>query len=239
EEGELDPLHDGPLEGDVGVAPGAELRVEPEVLVAHVEPAHVPAHAVDDDDLAVVAEVEAEPAAPRAPPAEPGDAHAGLVQLLEVPLREVVAADLVVEEVDADARAGLLDQPPLELPAQAVVADDVELGEDVALGRLDPREDGVEGGPAVDEEAEVVAARERERGELLERPELDAPAVVGPPLGVGDVVGQEAAAGVLQAHLDRPVEVAERPDVFAELDAPEDPVERERDEGDGEEGEDP
>jgi hypothetical protein len=44
----------------VGVAPGAQVRVQPEVLVADVVAADPAGNAVDDHHLAVIAEVELE-----------------------------------------------------------------------------------------------------------------------------------------------------------------------------------
>jgi hypothetical protein len=52
-------MHDGAREAHEGVAPCAHLTV-PEVLVPDVDPAEERHLAVDDDELAVVAEVDLE-----------------------------------------------------------------------------------------------------------------------------------------------------------------------------------
>ena len=126
---------------------------------------------------------------------------------------------------------------PLVAPSDVVVVDDVELGQDVGLGRVDPGEEGLERRVAVHQQLDVVAAREGERGHLVERPHLADLAGVGLAVAVGLGAGGEEEGlerplgGPLEAVRDAGVELAERREVVLELGPPEDPVEGERDEG--------
>jgi hypothetical protein len=95
--------------------------------------------------------------------------HAGAAQPVQVCPRQAVAADLVVQQVDAHARCGALQQPFAQLAADAVVAQDVELHQHVLAGRGDAGEDGREGGRAVDQQRSVIAVGEGQLGQAFER----------------------------------------------------------------------
>lgn len=162
EKDQLDGLHGGATEAEVGVAPGAEALAFAEVFVADIQSAHEGLAAVDDDDLAVVAEVQLQARPPVAVGAEGAGLDAGVLHLAQVGFGEFVGTELVEEEVDAHAFAGLLDEGVLESGADPVAFDDEEIDEDVAVGLLDGAEEGVEGGLAVDEDLDLVAVDLRE-----------------------------------------------------------------------------
>ena len=136
-ERKLRPQRGRPLDPDVGVPPGTDLGVAGEVLVADVEaadPRHLP---VDHHDLAMVPEIELEPVARALSGMELVNFDPRGAELVDVGARQIVAADLVVEEAHPDPGLGPLDQVGLELAADAVVVDDVVLDQDVLPGRID------------------------------------------------------------------------------------------------------
>jgi hypothetical protein len=122
---------------------------------------------------------------------------AGGVELLEVAAGELVGADLVVEEVNADAGLRAVDEGLLEALADAVVFDDVEVDQEVVLGGGDGFEDGLEGLLAVDEQGQFIAAGEGQSAEDLRGA---AEGVVGLDLVVAEaavhVFGQLAELGI-------------------------------------------
>ena len=67
----------GPCDLHVRVAPRADLRIFAEILVADIVPADKSRPAVDDDDLAMVAEVELEAVGVALAGVERADLHAG------------------------------------------------------------------------------------------------------------------------------------------------------------------
>jgi hypothetical protein len=76
-----------------------------------------------------------------------------------------VAADLVVDKIDAHSPAGFPLEEITEAVAEIVVVNDEKLHKDVALRRLDRLENGPEGLVAVDEQdvsCEALGAKARE-----------------------------------------------------------------------------
>ena len=71
-------------------------------------------------------------------------------QCTQVFLGKFVAADAVVEKIDADAGGEFGQQMLLQFAADFIVVDDEELNQNVVLGGLDALEDGVERGGPVD-----------------------------------------------------------------------------------------
>ena len=153
----------------VRVAPRRKPRIAAEILDAHVMPADERALAVHHDDLPMIAEVDLEAVHELARGRERMRLDAARAQRVHVAMRQVEAADAVVEEVHAHARLGLLDERVLEHVAECVGAHDEELHDDIAFGRGDRFEDRGEGGVAVDEHARRVAAQERHAGQPLQR----------------------------------------------------------------------
>ena len=94
---------------------------------------------------------------------------AGGPQPVDIVARQAVAADLVVQQVHLHASGSALQQPRAQLPAQSVVAQDVELDQNVVAGCGDALEDRPEGGSTVDQQRGAVAVSERKPGEPLER----------------------------------------------------------------------
>src|SRR6185437_6516478 len=94
------------LEADVGVAPVPEDFRAPHVFVADIEAADPGFPAVGDDDLAVIAVLDAgwaEHAQDAVAVVESVDGDAGRPQPLLIGLRQEEAADVVVEQMDAHA----------------------------------------------------------------------------------------------------------------------------------------
>ena len=71
-----------------------------------------------------------------APRIECRNLGASLSQILQVALGKLVAANLIVQEVDPNALASLTNQSILQLAAQLIVFDDEELNQYVVLRRL-------------------------------------------------------------------------------------------------------
>src|SRR3546814_15543223 len=116
-------------------------------------------------------------------------------------LRSPIAADLVVEHVDPEAVSGAPREPRLEVAAETVIAQNVDLQQKVVLCRFDRLEHGGKGFLAVLQQLDAVAAGERQSGELLEYPQVHrirrqdgAVAAFEPlPQGRGDAVDLEIA----------------------------------------------
>src|SRR3546814_4092149 len=87
-------------------------------------------------------------------------------------LRSPIAADLVVEHVDPEAVSGAPREPRLEVAAEIVIAQNVDLQQKVVLCRFDRLEHGGKGFLAVLQQLDAVAAGERQSGELLEYPQV-------------------------------------------------------------------
>ena len=127
--------------------------------------------AVDHYDLAVIPEVELEAVAAALLRVELVDLGPRGAEFVHVGTREVVAADLVVQEAHPDPGLGPLDEVGLELPADPVVVDDVELDQDVLPGGVDALEDALEGGVPVHQELHGVPPEIRNPGQLLGGPD--------------------------------------------------------------------
>ena len=111
------------------------MRVTPEVFVAEVEAADPGPAPVDDHDLAVVAEVQVQPAGAAADHVEGMDLHAACTQRADIGARQAEAAERVVQQVHAHAGRRALEQPRLHFAPDAVVAQDVELHQQVLARR--------------------------------------------------------------------------------------------------------
>ena len=104
EEGKLDRQDGRPRDLDVGVAPVPELGVLSHVLVADIVTADPRGVPIDDDDLAVVAEVDLEAIAGPLAGMEIEDVNSGVAELFDVACWQFVAADLVVQEMHLSSR---------------------------------------------------------------------------------------------------------------------------------------
>ena len=94
----------------MGIAPRCQRRFFAHVFVADVVPADEAQNAVDDHDLAVVAEVDLEAVEPAAAGGEGFDLDAGIAQRLHVAVGQGVAADAVVQQVNRHAFGGFFQQ---------------------------------------------------------------------------------------------------------------------------------
>jgi hypothetical protein len=119
-------------------------------------------------DLAVIAEVELEAVDEAAMGGERMHLHAGCPQGRHVTMRQIEAADAVVEEIDAHALRGFGKQRVLEHLAERVVAHDKELHDDVAASLVDRFEDRGEGGFAVHQRAHRITRQEGHAAQMRE-----------------------------------------------------------------------
>ena len=84
--------------------------------------------AIDDHDLAMIAEIELEAIAPTPSGIEGSDFHASGGQLpVEICTRKSTAAYLVIQQKDCNACSRLVSQQAADAPAKIVVADNIEL----------------------------------------------------------------------------------------------------------------
>ncbi|MDJ0929717.1 hypothetical protein [Breoghania sp.] len=120
---------------------------------------------VCDDDLAVVAEVDPEGSEKREHrpgTIEAADVNPDPFQSVKVAVRQIGGSDVVIEKQHGDPGARLLDQQVGQLPANCVIADDVELQEHIVLRGANSGEDGIVGRAPVDQELHFVAAQKRQ-----------------------------------------------------------------------------
>ena len=164
----------GPLELELGIAPGTEALVLAQILDPDIGAAGPGGLAVHHHRLAVVAVVDAhrtEQAEELVAVVEAEDLDALGPHPILVFVRQPAAADIVVEHVDSDAGTGPLHQRRRKALAERVSPQDVELDENVGLGRGDPLEDRFERRVAIDQQFGGVAGEERHAGgTALHRP---------------------------------------------------------------------
>jgi hypothetical protein len=86
---------------DMGIAPRRQARVRAEIFDADVVAADERAVAVDDDDLAMVAEVQLEAVDELAAGRERMHVDAAAAQRVDVAARQIEAADAVVQQIAA------------------------------------------------------------------------------------------------------------------------------------------
>ena len=117
EERHLHSLHDRPLHVDVRVAPEADFRIAAEVFVADAVAADPGVKAVYDDDLPVIAKVDLKAIHAAANRVKRAHVNASGLQPLHATAREIVAADFVVQQIDANAGLRALEKLLLKLPS--------------------------------------------------------------------------------------------------------------------------
>ena len=204
------------------VPPGADLRVEAEVFVAHIVPADEADAPVHDHDLAVVAEVDLETVGWSFRGVERGDLHPGGAQLGAV-AAQPAAPDFVEKHHAPHPGPRPLDERVAQPAPESVLVDDVELHEHVFLRGGDAGEDGGEGGLAVDEEFGAVVRGEGELRQPFEEQLLLPPGFRLHALAV-EFLGEFPRDGARLQHLRAP-----RRDVAREFCPPEDPIRGDRD----------
>ena len=166
-EGEHRAHYRRPLHPGMGVAPVAHSPFPAQVLVAHVVAAYPGVFAVHDHVLAMVAEIELEAIAPPLRGVEGGNLDPGHLQLsVQAGLGKLATAYLVVQQEYLHPGPGPVRQHPAEALAQLVVADDIELEQDVVTGRFQARHNAVEGLLAVDQQLHLVAGGSRHAGQV-------------------------------------------------------------------------
>lgn len=151
-EGLLELGDDGALDVVLGVAPEVGLVGVAVPVVAEADAADVACGAVDDEEFAVGAFVEAE-----VDVAEDFDFDAGLFHGVDFFAVEAVAADGVLEEVDFDALLGFGGEGVGELGADFAAGEDEVFHGDGVFGGFDGGEHGGEDFCAVFEDVDVVA----------------------------------------------------------------------------------
>jgi len=117
----------------------------------------------------VIAEVELEAVDEVAVGGERMHFHAARAQFGHVAVRQVEAADTVVQEIDAHALRGFGEQGVLQHFAERIVFHDEELHDDVAACLIDRFEDGGEGRFAVHQRAHCIAGQEGHAAQVGER----------------------------------------------------------------------
>ncbi len=154
-----------PFDSKVEIAPGADSAQRSAVFVGDVEAARERHLAVDDDDLAMVAEVDRlkEDGPHRE---EARVLSAGGAERVPPSSREAEATEGVAEETHFDATLRGGDEALAEPAPRLVVADHVVLGVDVVLCRVDGGADSVEAGVADAVRDDEVPGARRDLREL-------------------------------------------------------------------------
>lgn len=208
EEGALEVVDAFAFEFQVGVAEVAEFAVARQIFVADVHSADEAYPAVDDDDFAVVAEVEAkqEGGGHRV---EAADVDAGLFHVGEELLVDAAAAEAVEDDADADAGAAFALENGEDVLADLVVFQDVVFEVDVVDGRFEGGAEVLEFVFAVGEDLDAVVGGQGAAGVLAEQagqPLHGGREVVG---GSGGGFGSGGVAGADVAAEDQVDEVAD------------------------------
>ena len=115
------------------VAPGMQLFPEPEIFVADIEPADPSRFAVHHHDLAMVTKIQLPKIRRSVSSIKRMNLHAGGAQLFLVTRRQMLAPDFIEEQGDAHAFPSFGHERLLKLPAQLVVAQNIELDQQVTL----------------------------------------------------------------------------------------------------------
>lgn len=154
----------GALQKHKGIAPvGAGGTAD--VFNADIEAAEVGLAAVDDNELAVVAEIEAQHGAePEAAAIDGGDLHPGAAQAAQITCRQFQRADFIVDDIDLHPGAGAFLQCFAQGVSHAVVADDEEFHQDAGLRMADGLEQLGIGIVPILQQADMVAATGRVAG---------------------------------------------------------------------------
>ena len=146
---------------NVGIAPGADLGVEPQVFVTNIMTTDPGLMTVDDDALAMVTEVELEAIPSSLGRVELRVTHTRSFELIQVGVGEVHAADLVVEKEYVQAPLRAVNHGCLETPPETIVVYDVKLHEGVTLSQCESIDYAVECRLTVHEELDLVSSHER------------------------------------------------------------------------------
>lgn len=163
----------GPLDGEVVVADAGHIPVFRIVHIVEVHAAREAVFAVHNQQLAVVAQVELELALDGVDLRETDELEVGNVAVAaeEAGQARLGRAELVVEHPHPQTLAGAFGQGIKERTPHPVVADDVALEVDVALGLADGLQHGGVGLLAIGVGGDGVAAEERVgRVETVEHP---------------------------------------------------------------------
>ena len=164
DERQLRCLHRRPAHAHIRVAPWAKATAAAQIFITHIDPPGESLAPLDDHEFAMITKVELKAIAPSPRRLEPLDAHSAFTQDPHPPLRQAVAAHLIVEKTDLHTRPSPLHQPILKSFAHHVVPHDVKLHKQVFTRRIDSREEGVESRVPVHQQFDVVAAREIQAG---------------------------------------------------------------------------
>jgi len=152
------------------IPPVPDLLVQPQIFVADVDAARKAGFAVDHDDFAVVAVVDASAAQRRAMRKKTPHLHAALRQPADIGPLQLPAPEAVVDEPHLHAFPRLADQGIPEPSADAVVAQDVVGEMDVVPGLVDHVEDRPERRFPVRQNLGPVAAGDRRIRHAQQRP---------------------------------------------------------------------
>ena len=231
EKDHLHGLHRWTSDAQVCVAPGTEAGVAAEIVVTDVQSTDECVFAINDDNFAVVAEINLQTGPPVAVGPERAALDAGFTHLAKVRGGKFVGADFVEEKMNPDACLGPGHEGVFERGAESVVHDDEEVDEDVVLRLLQRFEQGVESSLAIDEDLDVIAVDLREAAETFGGFHQRG--------GVLDLVFEEGGAQVHGVLDETFIVGSPGADIASEFVSTKDPVERNSDVRHRGEGDDP
>jgi len=119
----------------------------------------------------VVAEVDLEAVEPATAGGKGFDFDAGIAQWLHVTVRQGMAADAVVQQINRHAFGGFLQQQGLQALPEAIVVDDEKLNQYRFLRVADGFKYGVEGGLAIDQQTHFVVRQARHPSQFRHGPQ--------------------------------------------------------------------
>ncbi|MNG15575.1 hypothetical protein D3C84_994160 [compost metagenome] len=134
-------------------------------------PADEAKNAVDDHDLAVVAEVDLEAVEPATASCKRFDLYPGIAQRLHVTVGQGVAANSIVKQIDLHTFSGFFQQQAVQTLAEVIVVNDEKLDQHCLPGVADRLKDGIEGGLAVDQQAHLIVGQAWHAPQFRHRPE--------------------------------------------------------------------
>ncbi|MND92220.1 hypothetical protein D3C80_843720 [compost metagenome] len=116
-------------------------------------------HAIDNHDLAVVAEIDLEAVEPPSASSECPYMHTRLPKGFAVMVGQCVAADPVVKHIDLNALRRFFQEQALQLSTDHIVMNDEKLDEDSISRLTDGLEDGIKGRLAIDQQVHFVVGQ--------------------------------------------------------------------------------
>ncbi|CAB3771725.1 hypothetical protein LMG29739_06098 [Paraburkholderia solisilvae] len=151
------------------IAPRGKRRLAAQILDADIVAADERALAIDHDDLAVIAEIELEAVDEALVGRERMHLDAARAHRGDIAMRQIEAADAVVQHIRAHTLRDFRDQRVLDQLTERVGAHDEKLHDHIAACVFNRFEDRGEGGFAVHQRAHRVARQERHARQARQR----------------------------------------------------------------------